>query len=117
VGRARAGVKVFFLYDAFGSSFPKEYIKSLQDAGIRTAPFRPLTLFTAQKMQNRAHIRVVCVDGRFAGVWRHERKGATVVVEVEPFAARVPRALRAGVEQEAQGLAAFLGATPDLRWI
>jgi cardiolipin synthase len=62
--RARAGVKVYFLYDAFGTSFKKEYIQSLQAAGIRTSPFRPFSLLTAYKVQNRAHIRVTTIDGR-----------------------------------------------------
>jgi hypothetical protein len=59
---------------------------------------------------------VICVDGAFAGVWDWERKGARLLVEVEPFAARVPKALRAGVEDEAERLAAFLGGTLELRW-
>jgi cardiolipin synthase len=61
--RARAGVRVCFLYDAFGTSFPAEYLQGLQAAGVVTAPFRPISLLTAHKMQHRAHIRVVCVDG------------------------------------------------------
>lgn len=64
IERARAGVKVFFLYDAFGTSFPKAYLQALRDAGIRTAPFRPMGLMSVNKMQQRAHIRVVCVDGK-----------------------------------------------------
>jgi cardiolipin synthase len=64
VERARAGVRVLFLYDAFGSSFPKEYLQQLKDAGVITAAFRPLSVLTANTMQHRAHIRVVCVDGR-----------------------------------------------------
>jgi cardiolipin synthase len=62
--RARAGVRVLFLYDAFGSSFPDEYIRSLDDAGVRTASFRPIRITAAHKIQHRSHIRVVCVDGR-----------------------------------------------------
>lgn len=62
--RARAGVQVRFLYDAFGTSFPKEYIAALEAAGVVTAKFRPLSLLSAYKIQHRAHIRVVCVDGR-----------------------------------------------------
>jgi hypothetical protein len=38
-----------------------------------------------------------------------------LVVEVEPFAARVPKALRAGVEDEAARLADFLGGALALR--
>jgi cardiolipin synthase A/B len=64
VERARAGVKVLFLYDAFGTSFPDDYLRALTDAGVLAKPFRPLSLLTAHKMQHRAHIRVVCIDGR-----------------------------------------------------
>ena len=63
VDRARAGVRVLFLYDAFGSSLKKEYMATLQAAGVTTAPFRPLTLPTIHKLKHRAHIRVVVVDG------------------------------------------------------
>jgi cardiolipin synthase len=64
VDRARAGVRILFLYDAFGSSFPKEYVRELKAAGITAEPFRPLSVLAANHLQNRAHIRVVCVDGR-----------------------------------------------------
>lgn len=63
VERARAGVRVLFLYDAFGSSFRRDYIRALKDAGITAEPFRPLSVLAAHHVQNRAHIRVVCVDG------------------------------------------------------
>ncbi|HEX8850265.1 MAG TPA: phospholipase D-like domain-containing protein [Gemmatimonadaceae bacterium] len=63
VERARAGVAVYLLYDAFGSSFPKEYIAALKQGGVNVAPFRPLSILGAHKLQHRAHIRVVCVDG------------------------------------------------------
>ena len=51
---------------------------------------------------------VLLVHGVMAGVWRHERKGRRLVVEVEPFG-RLPAAARAGVEAEASRLAAHLG--------
>ncbi len=61
--RAAAGVQVLFLYDAFGTSFKKEYLKTLRDRGVRAEPFRPMALAALNKVQHRAHIRVVCVDG------------------------------------------------------
>lgn len=64
IERAGAGVKVLFLYDAFGSSFKKAYLQKLRDAGVRMEAFRPMSLLALQKLQHRAHIRVVCVDGR-----------------------------------------------------
>lgn len=63
VERARAGVDVYFLFDWFGTSMPKEYFESLRAAGVRTIPFRPVTLRSFQKAQHRAHIRVVVIDG------------------------------------------------------
>lgn len=61
--RARAGVRVLFLYDSFGTSFTKEYFAALADAGVRAEAFRPMSLFSAHKIQHRAHIRVACIDG------------------------------------------------------
>ena len=60
--RARAGVRVLFLYDAFGTSFKKEYLEALRAGGVRTEPFRPMAINALQKAQHRAHIRVVCID-------------------------------------------------------
>jgi hypothetical protein len=57
----------------------------------------------------------IVVNGRIAGVWEHERKGATVSVTVTPFGRR-SAALRAGVEAEAERLAAFLGGALALEW-
>ena len=51
---------------------------------------------------------VLLVDGVMAGVWRQERKGGRLQLEVEPFK-RLPKARRAEVEAEAERLAAFLG--------
>ena len=58
---------------------------------------------------------VVVVDGRIAGVWSHELRRDRLEVRVEPFA-RPKRAERAGVEAEAERLAAFLGGSPAVRW-
>ena len=58
---------------------------------------------------------VVLVDGMFAGIWRHQRKGKRLVVEVEPFKALSLKA-RKGVEAEAARLADHLGGTPELVW-
>jgi len=62
--RARAGVDVYFLFDSFGTTLPREYFESLRLAGVHTTPFRPVSLNTFHKAQHRAHIRVVVVDGK-----------------------------------------------------
>ena len=46
-----------------GAPFQREYLEKLKGAGIATAAFRLLGVLTANTMQHRAHIRVVCVDG------------------------------------------------------
>ncbi len=61
--RARAGVKVYFLFDSFGTTLPEEYFETLRSAGVNTIPFRPIGFRSLQKAQHRAHIRVVVIDG------------------------------------------------------
>ena len=58
---------------------------------------------------------VLAVDGRMAGVWRHERKGRRLTVTVEPFG-RLPAGARRGAEDEAERLAAYLGGELSLTW-
>jgi cardiolipin synthase len=67
IERARAGVKVLFLRDAFGSQdLTKEYTESLRAAGVEVCDFRPTHWYEMHKAHNRSHIRVVVVDGRVA---------------------------------------------------
>jgi cardiolipin synthase len=64
IERARAGVQVLFLYDAWGTSFKKQYVEALQRGGVRMEKFRPVTLRALNHVNHRAHNRVICVDGR-----------------------------------------------------
>ena len=59
---------------------------------------------------------VLCVDGRFAGIWRHERKGGRLRVSIEPFARGVPTRVRDAAAVEAERLAEFLGGRLELSW-
>lgn len=62
--RARAGVRVFFLYDAFGSAdLPERYIQSLTLAGVQTAAFRPLRWYSLDRAYHRSHTRGIVIDG------------------------------------------------------
>jgi len=62
--RAKAGVRVLFLLDAFGSAkLTEEYLQSLCDAGVEVAKFRPVNWYQLEKAYARSHIRVVVVDG------------------------------------------------------
>jgi Winged helix DNA-binding domain len=58
---------------------------------------------------------VLLVDGRMAGVWKHERAKGRVRIDIEPFG-RVPKTVRAGAEEQAAALAAYLGGEAELRW-
>ena len=65
VERAKAGVRVFVLYDAFGNQgIPASDIEALRAAGAHVVPFRPLSFASLYVLQNRSHIRGVVVDGR-----------------------------------------------------
>ena len=63
--RIAAGVRVFLLYDAFGTSgIPEADLDSLREVGVRAEPFRPIRLSTLHLAQHRSHVRGVVVDGR-----------------------------------------------------
>jgi cardiolipin synthase len=63
--RARSGVAVHLLTDAFGAqNITAGYLDTLRAAGVHTAVFRPVHWYEMQKLQNRSHNRVVVVDGR-----------------------------------------------------
>src|ERR671916_651525 len=58
---------------------------------------------------------VLLVDGRMDGVWRHERKGGRLIVDIEPFA-KQPEWVRRATEEEAEQLSRFLGGELELTW-
>ncbi|HEY8550823.1 MAG TPA: phospholipase D-like domain-containing protein [Vicinamibacterales bacterium] len=63
--RARAGVRVLLLYDAFGASdIPAGHLTALRAAGVQVRAFRPIRLSTLHLAQNRAHVRGIVIDGR-----------------------------------------------------
>jgi cardiolipin synthase len=64
IERARAGVDVMVLYDAWGSSWKRAYVKRLEQGGVNIRKFRPVTITALNVINHRSHIRVVVVDGR-----------------------------------------------------
>ena len=62
--RAKAGVTVLVLYDAFGSGPAREYFKRLRKHRIRAVPFRPFSYKNLWVMQNRSHVRGIVIDGK-----------------------------------------------------
>jgi DNA glycosylase AlkZ-like len=59
---------------------------------------------------------VLLINGQMAGVWRHDRKGAKLLVKIEPFF-KIPAWAKKGAEKEAERLAKFLGGSLELTWI
>jgi hypothetical protein len=58
---------------------------------------------------------VLLVDGRMEGLWRHERKGGRLIVEIKTFDEQ-PEWVRRATEGEAERLARFLGGELEFRW-
>jgi cardiolipin synthase len=63
--RARAGVKIHFLYDAIGSEkIDKRFLERLEAAGVEIAAYNPVRWYTLAQMNNRTHRKLMVVDGR-----------------------------------------------------
>lgn len=63
--RARAGVRVLFLWDGFGcKSLGVDYFAALRQAGAAALPFRPVHWYSLHRGQHRTHLRAVIIDGR-----------------------------------------------------
>ena len=58
---------------------------------------------------------VLLVNGRMDGIWRSERKGSRLLIEIEPFVTP-PTWARQRAEVEAERLANFMGRTLELTW-
>ncbi|HEY0994530.1 MAG TPA: phospholipase D-like domain-containing protein [Gemmatimonadaceae bacterium] len=67
IERARAGVRVLLLLDAFGSQhLVGGWTDSLKQAGVEVALLRKLHWYSLHSATDRSHVRVVVVDGRVA---------------------------------------------------
>jgi cardiolipin synthase len=65
IDRARAGVRVLVLFDAFGSqAMPRAWRDALGRAGVRFVLLRRLSWSTLHNAANRSHVRAIVVDGR-----------------------------------------------------
>jgi cardiolipin synthase len=65
IERARAGVRVLLLYDAFGTiDVPATHRDAMRAAGVVVQPFRPIRISTLHLAQNRAHVRGIVIDSR-----------------------------------------------------
>lgn len=66
---ARRGVEVRVLVDGTGSKFSGPLLARMRQAGVKTAMFRPIRLWTLYKIARRTHRKILVVDGTvsFAG--------------------------------------------------
>jgi cardiolipin synthase len=73
IERARAGVRVYVLYDEIGSgNLPKSYVDDLRQAGVEVSSFRPTQGWRNRFQLNfRNHRKMVVVDGKVAWVGGH----------------------------------------------
>ena len=63
--RAKSGVRVLLLLDAFGSqSLKKSWAKGLSQAGVEVRVLRKLKWYSLHNASDRSHARVVVVDGK-----------------------------------------------------
>jgi cardiolipin synthase len=102
--RARAGVEVRLLLDAFGSlKLKRAHRRELRDAGVRLEFFRPLALRNLVRIYKRTHRRAIVVDGRIgftggAAVSNKWRGDTRTPKEWRDSMTRVTGALVAGVQ-------------------
>ena len=65
IERAKAGVRVLVLYDAFGTvDIPAGNRDALRANGVVVQPFRPIRLSTLHLAQHRSHVRGIVIDDR-----------------------------------------------------
>lgn len=65
--RARAGVRVRVLLDAFGAwSMSRDLIRMMRAAGVEVVWFRPLLGWRVWRVNHRTHRKVLVVDGQVA---------------------------------------------------
>jgi len=63
--RARAGVNVLLLLDAFGSGPLRQgdWAERLEESGVRIAWLRPLRWYSLHQADHRSHVRAIVIDG------------------------------------------------------
>jgi cardiolipin synthase len=63
--RARAGVEVNLLLDAVGTAkMERDLLRSMREAGVNVAYFRPLKPYAIRRANNRTHRKLLIADGK-----------------------------------------------------
>jgi cardiolipin synthase len=65
IARAKAGVRVLVLLDAFGAGPLRKtnFVQALQAAGARVSWLRPISWYTLNRAATRSHVRAIVIDG------------------------------------------------------
>lgn len=64
IEKAKAGVKVRFMYDAVGSlQLSKSFLQEMSDAGVQVAAYGNSTSFFSSRVNYRNHRKIVVIDG------------------------------------------------------
>jgi len=73
IAKAKAGVRVYFLYDSIGSfDLPHRYVHALRAGGVEAHPFAAKRKFVHRFQINfRNHRKIVVVDGKRAFIGGH----------------------------------------------
>lgn len=91
---ARRGVEVRVLVDGTGSKFSGPLLARMRKAGVKTAVFRPIRLWSLYKIARRTHRKILVVDGtvsftggfciaeQWLGDARHPREWRDTMVRV-----------------------------------
>jgi cardiolipin synthase len=67
IAKARAGIRVYLLYDAIGSRLPRAYLDRLREAGVNVRDFHAIRRSRGRLQVNfRNHRKIVVVDGKLA---------------------------------------------------
>lgn len=68
IKKARQGVAVHLIYDAWGSMFtPKSYFNDLRKNGVKVSVYNPLWAgFLQGRLSNRLHRKMIIIDGKQA---------------------------------------------------
>lgn len=97
------GVSLLPAFDPYVIGAPRDQA-SILAAELKARVYRPQGWISP----------VVLVDGRIAGIWKHEKKGTRIEVAVDLFE-KVPAWARRKVERETERLAVFLDVEPILK--
>lgn len=69
IKQARAGKRIYFMYDGIGTSLSRKFIRRLQDVGIETGRFQSTkTIASRFQINFRNHRKIVIIDGKIAYV-------------------------------------------------